>query len=97
MINPRLIERVNKAMLRVQTTVSAKELLEEPDYIDSFIRSNMLRAIEGKIVGEMTTFEDEDYCRTYRLEVIAMEPNEFYRLVQDYAMELSRSRPGIDI
>ena len=97
MINPRLIERVNKAMLHVQTTVSARELLEDPNYVDSFVRSNMMRSIEGKIVGDMMVIEDEDYYRTYRLEVIAMHPDDFYRLVQEYALELSRSRPGIEI
>lgn len=79
--------KIDNYTMRVATTVSNSAFnshLDMAQYAAQQMRSQLKEAILNE---KMETFREE-FSTTFRMDVVVMNPDEFYRIVQEEAMAL---------
>lgn len=82
------LEGLEDARLRVDHTIPV--LVERTPYypLDNIVRDMMARAMLHKIIEKHFEKETHDYMVRFSLDVYVFTPKQFFKIVNDMAMEL---------
>jgi hypothetical protein len=73
--------------LAVDYTVSNFEAMGNPDWVRDMIREKIIAQLGSSLANSyFIKTERGDYSTTYMARVIVASPDEFYRLVEEYAI-----------
>lgn len=79
--------KIDNYTLRVATTVSNASFNNSSDMVN-YVMDQMRSQMKEAILNEKVETFREEFSTTFRLDVVVMNPDEFYRIVQEEAMSL---------
>lgn len=79
--------KIDNYTLRVAATVSNASFNNSSDMVH-YVMAQMRSQMKEAILNEKVETFREEFSTTFRLDVVVMNPDEFYRIVQEEAMSL---------
>lgn len=89
------MSRINDCLFHCSRTISNHQIEADGNYVKAWVRDDIIRGLSDYVYDQAKIVEHKDrHCTEYRASVYVINPDDFWRIVQEEALRMNMYMGG---